>query len=324
MNARNCYLSLILALATGSWGGAARAAVIFQFTYFDVVNGNGRGFDDPVLGAARRAAAEATAAQMGAQLAHTATVQIGIAPSQIDGMGFIGIASASFNDTTPGIRDGEVYRRIVLGAPDTTPMQLDAGMVFDFGQEIALSGTPGPFIPYFPDVFRHELTHTMGFGSFLTATGTGFNNTMPDMYTRYDSFLTTDAGAGTGLDVVSDAGALLLDAGTYSSAYAAGLVFDGPITRAANGGLPLKLAPTSPTHSGTMSHVMFPSPAQGYARDDWHPLDVAVLKDLGYVFVPEPTSLGLGMAAWALIFARGRRLSKRCKAPSLPVHSFER
>jgi hypothetical protein len=291
--------------------GPLRAAVIFQFTYFDVVNGNGIGFDDPVLGAARRAAAEATAAQMGARLAHSATVQVGIAPSQTDGTGPIGIASASFNVTTPGIRDGEIYRRIVLGAPDTTPMQLDAGMVFDFGYPTALTGTPALGVTYFPDVFRHELTHAMGFGSFLAANGTGFNGTAPDMYTRYDSFLTTDGGANPGLDVIDAAGNLLVDAGTFAAAYSSGLVFDGPTTRAANGGLPLKLYFSSPSHSASPNDVMFVSPAVGRVRDDWSALDVAVLKDLGYQFVPEPTTAGMGAAMLGLVVASARPSARR-------------
>jgi hypothetical protein len=290
---------LVACLLAGSCclAPTARAAVTFEFTYFDVVNANGRGFDDPVLGAARRAALELTASQMGSRIAQTATIEVGLAPSQIDGTGPIGIASATFLDTTAGIRDGEIYRRIVLGLPDTTPTGLDAGVVFDFGYDVALSGTPVPFQPYFPDVARHELTHALGFGSFLRSTGLGFNGAAPDMYTRFDSMLTTDGGPGAGMPIVDAAGNLLLDPAAYAAAYTAGFVFDGPATRAANGGLPLKLASMSPSHSANSSDVMFPSPAQGFVRDDWTPLDVAVLTDLGYVFVPEPGGAALAWCA---------------------------
>jgi hypothetical protein len=281
--------SLALGILLGSHGEAP-GKVIFSFTYFDA----GSGFDDPTFGADRRAALEATAAQIGDRIAQDATVEIGVAPSQTDGTGFIGLAAAEFLDTTPGIRDGEVYRRIVLGEPDTAPAILDAGMVFDFGYAVALSGTPGPGVPYFPDVARHEITHALGYGSFLAADGTGFNGTEPDMYTRFDSFLTTDGGPNPGLPVVDAAGNLLLDDPTYAFAYATGLVFDGPATRAANGGSPLKLRPSDPTHSSLASDVMFPSPAVGFARDDWSPLDAAVLRDLGYEIIPEPSTIVLG------------------------------
>jgi hypothetical protein len=304
-------LTLVLGLATSGQG-----AVIFSFTYFDVVNDNGRGFDDPVLGAARRAALETTAAQMGARIGQDATIEVGLAPSQIDGMGPVGIASATFNDTTPGIRDGEIYRRIVLGLPDTTPMGLDAGVVFDFGVDMALAGMPAPFQPYFPDIARHELTHALGFGSFLRADGKGFSGTTPDMYTRFDSMLRTDAGMGVGLPIVDSGGNLLLDAGTYTTSYTAGLVFDGPATRAANGGLPLKLFSSSPSHSATGSHVMYVSPAQGFSRDDWTPLDVAVLTDLGYLIVPEPGGAAIVAAVVGGLLLRRSQRRVRAGGPT--------
>lgn len=275
----------------------AVAEVTFVFTFFDVTTSTGVGFDDPVTGAARRAALEAVAAAMGARIGQTATVEIGVAPSETDGIGSIGIGGATFLDTTPGIRDGEVYRRIVLGLPDTDP-GLDAGIVFDFGFTVALSGTPASGVPYFPDIARHELTHVLGFGSFLRADGTGFNGTMPDMYTRFTSLLTTDAGpTATGLPVVDAAGNLLLDAATYAAAHGSGLVLDGPASRSANGGAPLKLFGGDPTHSAAASDVMFPSPISGAVRDDWTALDVAALTDLGYTILPPGTgSMGVTMA----------------------------
>jgi hypothetical protein len=275
----------------------AVAKVTFVFTFFDVTTGTGVGFDDPVAGAARRAALEATAMAMGERIEQTATVEVGVAPSEVDGTGPIGIGSATFLDTSAGIRDGEVYRRIVMGLPDTDP-GLDAGIVFDFGYDVALSGTPAAGVAYFPDVARHELTHALGFGSFLKSDGTGFNGTKPDMYTRFDSLLTTDAGpSAMGLAVVDVAGNLLLDMATYASAHGSGLVFDGPASRAANGGAPLKLFGADPTHSAASSDVMFPSPAVGTVRDDWTAFDVAALTDLGYTILPPGTgSMGAIMS----------------------------
>lgn len=272
--------------------GTAEAAVTFVFTYFDVTTGTGVGFDDPAEGAARRAALEAVAAAIGSRIGQTATVEIGVAPSETDGTGPGGIGSATFLDTSAGIRDGEVYRRIVLGEPDVDP-GLDGGIVFDFGYTFALTGTPPAGVAYFPDVARHEITHVLGYGSFLKADGTGFNGTTPDMYTRFDSILRTDAGGtSTGLPVVDAAGNLLLDAPTYSFAHGTGLVFDGTETRAANAGAPHKLFAADPTHSGTASDVMFPSPAVGETRDDWSAIDVAILKDLGYIIMAAGTGGG--------------------------------
>jgi hypothetical protein len=280
------------------------AKVTFEFTYFDVVNDTDIGFDDPTLGADRRAALEATATAMGNRIGQTATVEFGLAPSLMDGTGGpIGIAAANFLDTTPGIRDGEVYRRTELGISDPTPgdiNNLDGGAIFDFGYSVDLTGPSTPGNAYFPDVVRHELTHALGYGSFLRADQTGFNGSSPlDMYTRFDSMLKTDAGPGTGLAIIDASGAQLLDSATFDVAFGSGLVFDGPAARAANGGLPVKLFGFDPTHSAAASDVMFPSPAVGFVRDDWAPADVGVLRDLGYAIIPEPGS-GL-LAAFSLI-----------------------
>lgn len=273
--------------ACGVIAPAANAEVTFVFTFFDVTTSTGVGFDDPTLGADRRAAVQAVADAIGARIEQDATVEIGVAPSETDGTGPIGVGSATFLDTTPGIRDGEVYRRIVLGEPDVDA-GLDAGMVFDFGYTTTLSGTPPTGVAYFPDVVRHELSHILGYGSFIKSDGTGFNGTAPDMYTRYDSMLTTDAGGVDGLPIVDDDGNLLLDSATFDFAYASGLVFDGTETRAANSGSPHKRFGSDPTHSATASDVMFPSPAVGETRDEWTGLDVAILKDLGYT-IGDPT-----------------------------------
>lgn len=265
------------------------AEVTFVFTFFDVTTSTGVGFDDPGLGAARRAALEAVGAEIGARIGQTATVEIGVAPSESDGSGPIGVGSATFLDTTPGIRDGEVYRRIVLGEADVDA-GLDAGIVFDFGYDVSLSGTPAPGVACFRDVARHELTHVLGYGSFIESDGTGFNGTTPDMYTRFDSMLETDSGDGEGLPVVDSDGNLLLDPSTFAAAHGVGLVFDGTESRAANGGLPIKTFGSDPTHSAAMSDVMFPSPAVGTMRADWTDKDVAVLKDLGYDIVDATTT----------------------------------
>ncbi len=268
----------------------ARAEVSFTITFFDVTTGTGVGFDDPALGAARRAAVEEVAAHIGSRIAQTATVEIGVAPSETDGTGPGGVGSATFLDTTPGIRDGEVYRRIVLGEADVD-IGLDAGIVFDFGYDFSLdTAAPAAGMACFRDIVRHELTHVLGYGSFVKADGTGFNGTAPDMYTRFDSMLETDTGDGEGLEVVDDTGTLLLDAAAFAAAHGIGLVFDGTASRAANGGLPIRTFGGDPTHSGEMTDVMYPSPAIGMIRADWSDKDVAVLKDLGYDIVDATTT----------------------------------
>ena len=256
--------ALCCAMYMATEGDKLHATVTFQFTYFDAA---GVGFNDAAVGPARRAALESVAADIGSMIGQTATVQIGIAPTEFDGTDFIGIASQTNLNTAPpaaGIFDGEVYRRIVLGMPDVSPA-LDAGMAFDFGYAPALSGVPAPGQAYFPDVARDELTHLLGYASQLRADGTGLNGTSPDVYYRFDTFVKTSGGES----IITPASSLAVSPLVYASAYAAGLVFDGPATRAANGGVPLPLYFASPTHSKLPDDVMFVSPAVGYARDAW-------------------------------------------------------
>lgn len=273
--------------------GVARAEVTFVFTYFDSMTNPNTGFFDPVLGPARRASLEAVAADIGSRIGQTATVRIGVAPSELDGTGFIGTASQTVLNAGPpaaGVFDGEVYRRIVLGLPYVGPAQ-DAGMAFDFGYPgIVLSGVPGPGEIYMPDVFRHELTHLLGFGSFIRNNGRGRNNTTPDVYNRFDTFLETSGGT----PLIDSGGNLQVTTEVFDAEYAAGVFFDGPMTRAANGDAPLQLYFSDTTHSADPSDVMYVSPAVGFVRDAWTARDIGVLMDLGYTIV-EPSPDGPGI-----------------------------
>ena len=90
---------LVVSLAAGN----VHAAVTFNFTYFNSMANPNTGFFDPVLGAARRAALEAVAADIGSKIGQTATVEVGVAPSLLTGTGFVGHqhSSAVLRSVTP-------------------------------------------------------------------------------------------------------------------------------------------------------------------------------------------------------------------------------
>jgi hypothetical protein len=143
---RRWRLRAALALAALVATADGNAAVIFNISYVEGTANPGTGFFDPVLGPARRAALEAVAADIGSKIGQNATVDIRCAPSELDGTGFAGLAAQVFlNAAAPaaGVFDGEVYRRIIFGTPDMTPLT-DGVMTFDFGYPMALSGTPAP------------------------------------------------------------------------------------------------------------------------------------------------------------------------------------
>ena len=84
--------------------------------------------------------------------AQDATVRIGVAPSEIDGIGAAATAGADFEGLGPpaaGFYDGEAYAEIVHGIPSVGPpdcggMSCHGEMAVDFGYSYALSGTPSP------------------------------------------------------------------------------------------------------------------------------------------------------------------------------------
>lgn len=283
-------------------------AVIFNFVYVDSISNPNTGFFDPVQGPARRAALEGVAADIGSKIGQNATVDVRLAPSELDGTGFAGLAAQVFlNAAAPaaGIFDGEVYRRIIFGTPDMTPLT-DGVITFDFGYPMTLSGAPTPGVTYFPDLVRHEMTHMLGYGSLMRANGRGRNDTQPDVYSRFDTFLEAPGGA----TLINAAGAMLLSSTDFAQAYAIGVSFDGPHTRAANGGNPLLLYFSDTTHSRNPADVMYVSPAVGFARDAWSPRDIGVLRDLGYIIVPEPQDLAFVVCASAWLWIRRRRVDQ--------------
>jgi len=287
MNCRRLTCAVAIAVLFSLCSLSLEAGVTFEFTYFDTP---GTGFSAGSLGAARKASLELVAAQLGSLIAQDATVKIGVAPSETDGTGFLATAGADFEGLGPpaaGFFDGEVFAAIVdgipgVGAPDCGGSACQGGLVVDFGYSYALAGTPTPAEIHFPSVILHELTHLLGYGSHITTSGpfagSGLNETFPDVYSKFDSFVTTLGGTP-----VIDPGAFgpIVGPGSFPALLAAGIAFSGPFTTLAGGGT-LVLAPSDPSHSGTTTDVMFPSFAFGEVREDLTAVDLAVLIDLGY------------------------------------------
>jgi hypothetical protein len=261
-----------------------QAVVTFEFTYFDTP---GTGFNAPGSGDAFKFVLEDIAAEIGGGITQTATVKIGVAPSEFDGTGFSASAGATFIGTDPpasGFFDGEVIDRIVNGTPHPgTPgvcggVECDGALVVDLGYIWNVDSSPGPTEIDFRSVMLHELTHILGYASFIASDGTGFNGTTPDVYTKFDSFVKTSGGA---LSLIDPGGFPAFGPGVFPTVLAAGTDFVGPDALAAGG---VGLAASDPTHSGAVVDVMFATSPTGFVKDIWTVRDVAVLTDLGYLF----------------------------------------
>lgn len=284
---RSCVSVVACAACTTS----ASALVTFEFTYFDPA---GVGFNAPSTGDAFKAVLEDIAGEVGGLIQQDATVKIGVAPSQFDATGFSALASATFLGTDPpasGFFDGEVIDRIVNGTPHPgTPgpcdgFECDGAVVVDLGYTWSLDSTPGPAEVHFRSVMLHEMTHMLGFGSFIATDGTGYNGvgligTTPDIYTRFDSFVTTAAGD----PLIGPTATPRFAPALFPSIMATGLSFSGPNTLAAGG---ITLGFLDPSHSADIADVMYIVSPSGYVKEVWTPIEVAVLNDLGYQFVTE-------------------------------------
>lgn len=261
-----------------------QAVVTFEFTYFDPA---GVGFNAPGSGDAFKFVLEDIAAEIGGFLDHTATVKIGVAPSEFDATGFSAAGGATFVDADLpgafGFFDGEVIDRIVNGTPHPGTagacggVECDGAMVVDLGYSWSVDSSPEPTEIHFRSVMLHELTHILGYGSFITSSGTGFNGTTPDVYTKFDSFVTTSGGS----PLIDPSGTPLFGPGIFPAVLASGTAFSGPHAIAAGG---VGLAFSDPSHSDDPSDVMTPTSPTGFVNEFWSPKEFAVLMDLGYVF----------------------------------------
>ena len=139
------------------------------------------------------------------------------------------------------------------------------------------------------------------------ATFPGTYGSLGEVFSMYDTFL-----------VDSMTHPLILPDGTANTDAlpSGGALIASPHAIAANGG---ELVPTAtiPFLSDDLTHtspsvdsIMNPTLAGGVTKREWTAVDVGVLKDLGYVFVPEPSSITL-LAIGALICCLAKRRRRR-------------
>ncbi len=308
---------LLAGLVSIAMTTTANAVVMFNFNYLDT--GTGAGFDDPTLGAARRQALEQTATAIGGLLNHTATLDIDVAISQSDGGGFVGLASTFSSQIAVGSQ-GFRYRNAaekILNGNDRNGATADATITWDFGFNIHTDTTaPGFNQIDMRSVALHELTHLLDFATGINADGSGFNTTQPPgsptlIYNTFDSFLVN----GSSTPLIDPATIAFNTAASVSDLTTGMVFFDGTNARAANGGNPIELTTPDPFAPGTsLSHidsslnaVMNAAIITGVAQRQWSPLDVAILRDLGYSIIPEPNAAAVLIFVGTLIAARRRQ-----------------
>ena len=235
------------------------------------------------------------------------------------------LASAGSNDFvptyTPGFSTSDVVMNEILTGLDGNGAGFDGVVNVNWGSgydtsAIAANVAAGMFD--FESTMIHELLHAVGFLSTVSQTGTdAFGNTTAGDWNPFDQYV----GNGTGL-LINQTNFDINQSGFVSAvtggAGTAGLAFHGPNATAANGGNPVFLyTPTTFEDGSSGSHLddefymgtymMEASTNPGPGIRAISPVEQAILRDIGYVRIPEPSAAALMGIAGLLLVGRRRR-----------------
>ena len=264
--------------------GAVAPVLRFQFIY-----GSGSQYWSPQA----RAALESAATQLTSYFVVSAPVTI---TYQVTGeysplSATLAEAGSGFASAGTGFLQTVVQSKIQTGV-DANGSAPDGSIGWNFGPSWGL-GTPVSGGQYdFQSIAMHELLHTLGFLSYVKAPGSNTGQT----WTAYDSYLVNSAGQ-----------ALIGPDEIWNSAYNAnltggngGIYFGGPNAVAANNGLVPLYTPSSWVSGSSVSHLsdyvftgsrdmlMNAVISRGPAPRALSPVELGILRDLGYTVVPAP------------------------------------
>lgn len=295
--------------------GACEGAITWNVTFEDVVNSTNVGFDDPVLGATRRATFLSAFDYLNTILDENGSADILVKASQTDGSGFLAAAGPYFFTSPFGFQNGFVFEHATTGM-DPSGSVPDATITFDFGYTWN-SETDDPTGSEFDllTVALHEITHTLGFLSLVDKDGNSLLGGMnPGVFSVYDSFL--ERGDGTKL---FSAGGNF--DGSSADLTSNNVFFGGPNAEAANGGNAVKVyAPNTFAPGSSISHiqlgigeVMQYSVGKGIKRRAFTAQEVGILRDIGWTIaassnpIPEPMSA----VVWSVLAVAGLVVHRR-------------
>jgi len=285
---------------------APASAALFNFTYDDVNQSTGVGFDDPTLGATRRGTLASAGSYLGSVIDAPGTVDVRLNASQTDGSGFLASAGTFYYLDSSVFQNGLAFEHATSGT-DPWAGNPDATATFDFGYTWnSDQGAPAAGEIDLYSVALHEFMHTLGFASLLDSDGTsgvvdpGNPGVDTKVFSVYDSLLET----GVGTQLFSGPGNFV---GTAADLISGDVFLDGANIRAANGNNPLEVYAPNPWSGGSsISHVdpgglpgavMTPSIGGGQSKRELLAPERGVLSDLGWTLqpqaVPEPPPLVL-------------------------------
>jgi hypothetical protein len=314
--------SALVAMATAN---VAPAAVSFVPSYSD---GAGEGFNDPTLGASRKAAFEHALGIWGSLITNTYAGETVVVNAQFNPLGgsagsaplgSAGAAGLHQNFGSPighpsyitGTWFGSALANHVSGSDQGgATVEINATFNTDVDNSTVLGETnwyygtnasPGSHID-FVSVALHEVGHGLDFSASITNTGAHLN-TQPRMYSRF-----LELGDGTDLWNMGS------DSQRLAAATSNDVFWNGAAGIAANGGTrPRVYAPNPYQQGSTLSHLdetvftnELMSPAYSGPDHTVGALALGMLADIGWTPIPEPAMAGV-LIMGSLFLARRRR-----------------
>ena len=187
----------------------ANAQIVWNVTYADGnIRPSGTGFADPTvsgsttIGQLRRDSVTAATNYLGSVLDGRGTVNLKFNSSQSDGTGFLAFYGPLWYQQDGSFQNGLAFQ----GArTNSFPSDQHGSGQFDFGFGWNYAGqTPDPAKYDMVSVAIHEVTHGLGFLSFLESNGQGSNGSTlgtPDGYSGFDKYV--QRGTGTGGSIIN-------------------------------------------------------------------------------------------------------------------------
>lgn len=269
---------------------ATRAAkgVTFSVTYLDVVQGTGKGFNDPSLGATRRSTVQAVLNYIGSQLDETGACQIEFEVSQTDGSGALAQGGPFFSVGNT-FEQPFPLQHITTGT-DPSLTDPDLTITVDFGwpwHNDTSTPVPSNQIDLY-SVLLHEFTHGLGIITLTKSDGSSefYQTYQKRVFTTFDKLLYT----GNGTKLWNSSGIFQTTAASLTGSNG-GVVFRGPLAKAQYGAYPPVYTPSTWASGSSISHwintisgspVMKYSIGYGVAVRTYAPFELKALADLGY------------------------------------------
>ncbi|GMV91946.1 MAG: hypothetical protein AMXMBFR82_17240 [Candidatus Hydrogenedentota bacterium] len=260
--------------------------------------GNNIGFDHPTLGVERRAVVERVLEYLGDVLneAGPAECDIQFNTSETDGSGFLATAGPLFFEEPHGFGNGLAFQHITTGvdpAPDTADIVCRVDFGFPWYTDAAPQ-VPEDRLDLFTALL-HELTHGLGLLSVCDEDGSSLlTGGSPGVYTQWDESMTTAGGTslfnaspefvGPVESLVGSDGGVLLRGATVENIFGGGVPLYTPETFVVGS----SLSHLSQEVPGT--HLMKPVLDPGVAIREYSQIEVALLRDIGYVNASTPGS----------------------------------